>query len=260
MAPGALGGRERRWLAGGGAAFAVTAACQIVIPLREVGERTGLTVAVVGGLAAATFAFAAASWGWRAAAATAAAVVGLALGVEWVGVTTGWPFGRYEYTGVLRPEVAGVPAVVPLAWFAVGVPAWEVAARLAKTFTRRVALGAVALAAWDLFLDPQMVTEGFWRWPGGGAYRGIPLSNFAGWLLASAAVVAVVDRLAPRRARRSLPLFGVYAWMVVMEAVGFVFFFGDAVVGLVGAAASWPLVALAWRRSATSARGGRDRG
>ena len=29
----------------------------------------------------------------------------------------------------------------------------------------RSPLGAVALTAWDLFLDPQMTAEGYWRWP-----------------------------------------------------------------------------------------------
>ena len=34
---------------------------------------------------------------------------------------------------------------------------------------RRIALGAVALTAWDLFLDPQMTAEGYWRWDRGAA-------------------------------------------------------------------------------------------
>ena len=36
--------------------------------------------------------------------------------VEAVGVATGVPFGRYEYTGTLGPQLLGVPLVVPLAW------------------------------------------------------------------------------------------------------------------------------------------------
>ena len=33
-----------------------------------------------------------------------------------------------------------------------------------STPASRVVVGAVALTAWDLFLDPQMVGEGYWRW------------------------------------------------------------------------------------------------
>ena len=40
---------------------------------------------------------------------------------------------------------------------------------------------AGALTAWDVFLDPRMAREGYWSWPGGGRYEGVPASNFLGW-------------------------------------------------------------------------------
>ena len=82
----------------------------------------------------------------------------------------GFPFGRYGYTGALRPQVAGVPAIVPLAWFAMALPAREAAhAALGPRSNpaTRIVLGAAALTAWDLFLDPQMVGEGYWGWAAG---------------------------------------------------------------------------------------------
>jgi hypothetical protein len=48
---------------------------------------------------------------------------------------------------------------------------------LHRTFARIVARVAAALTAWDLFLDPQMVGEGYWTWERRGRYRDIPLSN-----------------------------------------------------------------------------------
>ena len=36
-----------------------------------------------------------------------------------------------------------------------------------------------------------MAREGYWSWPGGGRYEGIPASNFAGWLVTSAGVFSV---------------------------------------------------------------------
>ena len=58
------------------------------------------------------------------------------------------------------------------------VPAREAAhAALGRRSTpglRAVALGAAALTAWDLFLDPQMTAEGYWRWDRRGRYRGHP--------------------------------------------------------------------------------------
>jgi putative membrane protein len=186
-------------------------------------------------------------------AGTAAATVSLATAaVERVGTATGVPFGRYHYTGRLRPAVAGLPVIVPLAWWSMAVPAREVAhAALGVLSTRlgRLALGATALTAWDLFLDPQMTAEGYWRWRRRGVYRGIPLTNYAGWLATAAGVMAALEVLVPA-ARPDRALAGAYAAMAVMETVGFAVFFGDPLVAAVGGAAMLPIAALAalrWR-------------
>ena len=42
-----------------------------------------------------------------------------------------------------------------------------------------------------MFLDPRMAREGYWTWPQGGRYEGIPASNFAGWLVTGAGVFAL---------------------------------------------------------------------
>jgi putative membrane protein len=36
-----------------------------------------------------------------------------------------------------------------------------------------------------------MVREGYWIWPNGGRYEGVPASNFLGWLVTGAAVFAL---------------------------------------------------------------------
>ncbi len=183
-------------------AAAVTGAGMIATPLARQGgsARRRLAGVVVGGLATTTAANAVRRWG-PARAASAAATITLATTViEHIGASSGFPFGRYRYTGRLRPRVAGVPVVVPLAWWAMAVPAREVAhAALDRCSTagRRVALGTLALTAWDLFLDPQMTAERFWRWTRPGGYRGIPLTNYAGWVVTSAGVMAALERLLP---------------------------------------------------------------
>ena len=143
----------------------------------------------------ASVSFTAIGWGWPRALGAAAAAFALGLAAEWAGTRTGFPFGAYRYTGLLRPAAATVPLVVPLAWAAMGLPGYAVGATVARTRAGRIAVGAVALTAWDLFLDPQMIRNGFWRWAHPGPYQGVPLSNFAGWLLVSAALMAVFDGL-----------------------------------------------------------------
>lgn len=240
-----MGTPRRRALAVAGSAAVVMAVAQITIPLTA--RRTGLSTIVVVALAGCALGAAAAAWGGLRTALAAALVGPTALAVEVVGTRTGWPFGSYHYHGTLQPTVFGVPAIVPLAWLGMGLAAWEVAGRLARSGVARIVTGAAALTAWDLFLDPQMTREGYWVWSGGGAYRDVPVSNYAGWFACAVVVMTLLALVLPGE-RRSLPLLGLYTWMAVMETLGFCVFFGDALVGLVGGAAMLPLVVVAWRR------------
>lgn len=110
---------------------------------------------------------------------------------ELVGVATGRPFGHYTYSDQLGPRVRGVPVAAAAAWAMMARPAWVTAGLISRRRPLRVALAAGALTAWDVFLDPRMAREGYWSWPGGGRYEGIPATNFAGWLVTGAAVFAV---------------------------------------------------------------------
>ncbi|HEU5081772.1 MAG TPA: carotenoid biosynthesis protein [Acidimicrobiales bacterium] len=228
--------------------FAVMALAQIAIPLVDHDPTLEwLSSLVVVAFAATTLVLAVDAWGAARSGAAAVVVVVATLAVEKLGTTTGVPFGEYDYTGALQPTVAGVPLIVPLAWFAMGVPALEVGHAI--RFPGRlgaVLVGAVALTAWDLFLDPQMVDAGYWEWAVDGRYHGIPLSNYAGWLVTGVVVLAVVERIRPA-VPPSAPLLWLYTWWAVMSTVGFVVFFGEPAVGLVGGVAMGTVAALAWR-------------
>ncbi len=227
-------------------AFAVMALAQAPIPFLD--DDRLLTTVVVVAFFAATCALSADVWLPRRVALAAGVIVAATFALELLGSTTDWPFGAYDYTGALVPEMGGVPLVVPLAWFAMAVPAREVAARLVRPAWARVAVGALALTAWDLMLDPQMVGEGYWAWEADGVWRGIPLSNYAGWLVSSAAVMVVLDRLLPAPGR-SRPLFWLYAWWGFSESLAFLVFFADPLVGVVGGLAMLVPAGLAWGRT-----------
>lgn len=176
-------------------------------------------------------------------------LVGIAGGgglvAEAVGLATGVPFGSYAYTGTLGPEVLGVPVVVPLAWAMMAWPALVVGRALAARGVSVVVVGALALAAWDLFLDPQMVGAGHWVWrdpePGLPLVPGIPLSNYLGWLLVSLLVVGALH-LALRAGHErepgadpvSAPASALYLWVYASSVLAHLVFFGLPGSALVG--------------------------
>ena len=158
---------------------------------------TSATRAIVGLMLAASATEAAAARGPRRAAALVGSAGGIGFAVELAGVATGRPFGHYTYSDKLGPRVGGVPLLAAAAWAMMARPAWVVAGLIDRRPAARVPLAAGALTAWDVFLDPRMAREGYWSWPGGGRYEGIPASNFAGWLATGATVFAVwsaIDR------------------------------------------------------------------
>ena len=171
---------------------------------------------------------------WRGGVPVAAAgATGFA--AELLGVRTGWPFGRYAYSERLGRRFHGVPLLAAAAWAAMARPAWVTAGWLSARTALRVPLGAAALAAWDVYVDPRMASEGYWTWSQGGRYQGVPASNFAGWFAAGLlvfAAAAALDR-APPDARDDDAL-ALYAWTWVGEG------FANAVL---------------WRRPVTAAAG-----
>ncbi|WP_432547787.1 carotenoid biosynthesis protein [Kineococcus sp. SYSU DK004] len=225
---------------------------QVAHPLLR-GERLRrTTIGSVGVFSAAAVADAARRGGARGAVRTLAVAGGLGLLAEAVGTRTGRPFGRYRYAGTLGPQVLDVPVVVPLAWTMVAHPAVQLGRRLARRLPpgrRRdgavVAAAAWTLASWDLFLDPQMTAAGHWAFevphPHLPGLPGIPLSNYAGWLLTATAVCAGLHLLVLEEpgtgAGAAGPSQRVPAWLLgwtwLGSALGSAAFFGRP------AAAAW---------------------
>ena len=128
------------------------------------------------------------AWGGLRAGALLALTAVLSWAFEAVGVATGWIYGPYHYTELLGPRLAGVPLLIPVAWFMMSYPSLVMARallrpRAAHSAWRLAGLAAVVMTAWDLVMDPLMARIGFWVWELEGAYFGVPIQNFFGWLL-----------------------------------------------------------------------------
>ena len=233
-----------------------TVLVQVAYPLLDGAALTAATVAAVLLFAAASLTSAALTHGARAALALLVLAGGTGMVAEAVGVATGVPFGDYAYAGTLGPQVLGVPVVVPLAWLMMAWPCLlagrAVATRLAPAAPWvAVPLAAWVLASWDLFLDPQMVEAGHWGWehpaPALPGSPGVPLTNYAGWLLVALVIQGLLHAVVPRRTRPGAgpgAASGVGApallltWTWLGSALAAAAFFGRPAV------AAWGLVAM----------------
>lgn len=134
-------------------------------------------------------------------AALGAAIFALGIVLEYIGVDTGLPFGRYVYTGVLVPGLpGGVPLAIGFAWLFIiasslftarwllsgqpGTPA------VRHAFVRLVpVLGALLAVGLDLLLEPVAFhVKNYWQWldaGSGSGYYGVPWGNFAAWFAAA---------------------------------------------------------------------------
>jgi putative membrane protein len=197
----------------------------------ESGERTGIVLGVLF-QAIAVFAFLLVSEGAVRALVVLAVCAGAGFLIELVGSRTGVPFGRYSYTERLKPQLAHVPLVVPAAWFMMLPPAWAIASLIAPGESRILfaAISGLAFAAWDFYLDPQMVHWDFWRWRDSGPYYGIPWTNFVGWFLGA----FVISLLVGAPPVSPAPFFAVFALTWLLEAVAQLVFWRLILSGIVG--------------------------
>ncbi len=128
-------------------------------------------------------------------ARAAAAIVGVSVFaylIEGFGTLTGVPYGEFHYGDALGPKVFGiVPYLLPLSYvpLVIGSVAMFTAVRGALA---RVALATLFLVLVDGVLDPGAAVLGFWIWPDGGVYYGVPLSNYGGWLVSGAVAVVLL--------------------------------------------------------------------
>jgi putative membrane protein len=150
--------------------------------------------------------------------------------LEEVGVRSGLVFGAYHYSDMLGAKLGHVPILIPLAWFMMIYPSWMVARALLRGLdqeslagnTARAVVAACVMTAWDTVMDPGMAAAGNWVWEKGGAYFGVPMHNYFGWLLTTFLVYWIAGFLWQRldksigvtRTFEALPVI-VYAFFAV---------------------------------------------
>ena len=129
--------------------------------------------------------------GVRRAALSLLALTAFAYTIEILGVVTGFPYGAFDYGGSLGPKVFGlVPYLLPVSYLPLVIgavaAAWGPGSRVLQAFG-----AALLLTLMDGVLDPGAAALGFWVWPEGGPYYGVPLGNYLGWLLSGILAAAI---------------------------------------------------------------------
>lgn len=138
----------------------------------------------------------------------------------------GIPFGLYHYTGDTRSQelyLSNVPFFDSVSFVFLAYAAWC----LARAALRRdrglgvVGLAGVVMMLLDVVLDPVAVRGDRWflgrifYYPDGGLLFGVPLSNFAGWMLVGWTAIGGFLVLAGPREARS-PAGGVVLYYLVL--------------------------------------------
>ena len=117
--------------------------------------------------------------------------------IEYVGVHTGRPYGEFFYGVDLGPILGGVPLGLPIFFIPLVMNAYLLCLlllgdRAASTAVRLLAVITTVITM-DVVLDPGAVALGFWVYPNGGVFYGVPLSNYAGWVLSATVAVVALD-------------------------------------------------------------------
>jgi putative membrane protein len=158
------------------------------------------------------------------------AVAAFGYAIETIGVVTGLPYGSFYYGDALGGKLLGlVPYLLPISYAPLVIGA--VAASWSPNFPRRalwIFRSALLLTLIDGVIDPGAASLGYWVWPEDGAYYGVPLSNYAGWLLSGALAAALL--LAAGRWREPPPpglldsaILALSFWIGVTAFSGLVF-------------------------------------
>lgn len=132
---------------------------------------------------------------------------------EFIGVTTGIPFGPYNYTSALGPQIGPVPVAIPLIWCALGYFCMQA--------SDHYIIASALMVSFDLSFDPVFSSSlHLWNWTGQTQYFGVPLTNFFGWFIASLTFFVVFYFASKHRLSSSKPAIAFYYLFGIDNVIG----------------------------------------
>ena len=107
--------------------------------------------------------------------------------IENLGVMTGFPYGHYYFADLMGPKLFHVPVLLGLAYIGMAYVSWRLGRLILGSaadgsFLAAPLMASFVMVAWDLAQDPVWATALHgWIWRDGGAWFGVPVSNYLGW-------------------------------------------------------------------------------
>ncbi len=130
--------------------------------------------------------------------------VAVGMGVEMIGVNTGYLFGDYTYGKILGAKWNGVPWLIGINWFVIVFCAGVITNKLNEWVLKKageamqpsrqmqifsfVTDAALLTTLFDWVTEPAAIKLGFWKWNANGS---IPTYNFFCWFIISALLLTV---------------------------------------------------------------------
>jgi putative membrane protein len=197
--------------------------------------------------------------GWRRTIGFAACVWPVAWLAEFSSTRTGFPFGLYQYTGTTRGRelfIADVPFIDSLSFTFLAYAAFclarlALAGRRAARPTMALVAGVLMMAL-DVVIDPLAVRGDRWFlgqiffYATPGSYFGVPLSNFAGWVLVGTVGVGLYLAMVPDGSGRFVwggvaVYYGVLGFNLAMTI-----WIDEALLAVIGAAIHVVVASIVW--------------
>ena len=120
-------------------------------------------------------------------------VFGVGLGVEILGVNTGWPFGEYSYGLALGPKVWGTPLLIGINWLVLTYASGIISFNFPVGLNLKALLGALLMLFLDFLIEPAAIQLDFWTWEN----TEIPLQNYLAWYVISFGLIRYFHSLSP---------------------------------------------------------------
>jgi len=118
----------------------------------------------------------------------------LSFTVEWIGTTTGFPFGEYSYGNSLGPLFMDVPIIIGLNWIIVSLSAKAISSLIFKPIKNtilQVIVSSFLMLHIDWLIEPICEYADFWYWKNMHA----PVENYISWWIIGLIFQTMVSKL-----------------------------------------------------------------